>query len=68
MPWRKISLAQGVLLVPIIIKCLAWLILLIASVTKLLGYPEVATVLTAIASALGVADARAELNNLRSHE
>lgn len=68
MPWRKITLAHGVLLVPIIIKCLAWLMLLIASITKLLGYPEIATVLTAVASALGVADARTELNNLRSNE
>lgn len=68
MPWRKLSVAQGVILVPIIIKFLAWSMLLIASVIKLLGYPEIATVLMAIASALGVADAKTEINNLKDNE
>lgn len=65
MPWRKISAAQVIILVPIIIKCLAWLMMLVASVTKLMGYPELATVFMAVASALGLADARTELNKLR---
>lgn len=65
MPWRKLTAAQWVILLPLIIRALAWLLLLLGSVLKMMGYPEAATVLYAISSALGLVDAKNELNNLK---
>lgn len=65
MPWRKLTAAQWVILLPLIIRALAWLLLLLGSVMKMLGYPEIATIFYAISSALGLVDAKNELGNLK---
>lgn len=64
MPRRKISIAQLIVLVPVMIKALAWFLLLLASIMKLVGYPEVATLLFTISSTLGIVDAKKELDNI----
>lgn len=65
MSWRRITTAQWIGLVPVMIKALAWLLLLLASIMKLVGYPEVATLLFAISSTLGIVDAKKELDNIQ---
>lgn len=65
MPRRKISIAQLIVLVPVMIKALAWFLLLLASIMKLVGYPEVATLLFTISSTLGIVDAKKELDNIK---
>lgn len=65
MPWHKLTAAQWVILIPLLVKAFAWLFLLLASVMKLVGYPEIATVFYTISSVLGIADAKKELDNMK---
>lgn len=65
MPWRRITTAQWIILVPVMIKALTWFFLLLASIMKMVGYPEVATLLFTISSTLGLADAKNELDSIK---
>lgn len=68
MPWRRITAAQWIILIPVIIKALAWLLLMVASLLKILGHSELAAVLLTISSALGLVDAKRELDNVKKSD
>lgn len=64
MPRRQLTPAQLIIMVPLAIKATAWFLLLLGSITKMMGYPEVSTLLFTIASTLGIADAKKELDDI----